>query len=267
LGVGAIAVALPLLPPLAARGLAPLNIDEGLSFAVVVAFVIVAVSALRHLADANERLRRSGELLEKAATMAERTRIAHELHDAVGHQLTALNVALESSIALRDDNPGAAKTFLAHAKELASNALAEVRRTVSAMEGDPLLRGDLDVIIPRLAEEMHRHLAVEVVCTIDDVRCSPPVKTALYRVAQEAITNAVRHACAQRVEVVVTHQRDAVALEVRDEGLGFNPDDNRSGHGLRIMRERVESLGGTFAIASARGKGCVVQVTVPAEAS
>lgn len=267
LTVGAIAVALPLLPTLATRGLPPMSLDEVFLYTVVVAFVIVAVSALRNLADAHEQLRRSAQRLEAAATVAERTRIARDLHDAVGHELTALNIMLESAIAVSGDDPVRARTFLNDAKTLASNALAEVRRTVGAMKADPLLRDDLAALVAQLADEMHRHLAVDVVCTIGDVRCSPAVKTALYRVIQEAISNAVRHARAERVEVTVGRDRDRVALQVRDPGAGFDPDENRSGHGLRIMRERVESLGGTFAITSARGRGCVVAASVPAEAS
>lgn len=261
--VGGLAVALPLLPALAAQGLAPMSIGEGLLYAVIVAFVIVAVSALQHLADAHEQLRRSAAQLEKAATMAERTRIAYELHDSVGHQLAVLNIALESSIAVADDDPVCARTFLTHAKETASMALSEVRRTVSAMEGDLLLRDDLVVIIARLAEDVRRLLAIEVDCKVDDVNCSPPMKTVLYRVAQEALTNAVRHASAQRLVIVITGDGKRVMLEIRDDGRGFDPAANRSGHGLRIMRERVESLGGSFAITTSQGAGCVVRVALP----
>lgn len=263
LTVGALAVVLPSLPVLSMRGLEPMNLNEALLYAVIVAFVIVAVSALRDLAAAHEQLRRSALRLEAAATVAERTRIAHELHDAVGHQLTALNIMLESAIAVAQDDPAHAQTFLVDAKAVASEALFEVRRTVGKMDADPLVRGDLAELVAQLAAEMHQRLAVDVVCAIGDVRCSPLVKTALYRVIQEAITNAVRHARAARIEVTLQRKRNGVALEIRDRGDGFDPAENRSGHGLRIMRERIESLGGTFAIASARGQGCVVNVSVP----
>jgi signal transduction histidine kinase len=251
--VGALAVLLPTLPVLSMRGLEPMNLNEALLYAVVVAFVIVAVSALRDLARAHEQLRRSALQLEAAATVAERTRIAHELHDAVGHQLTALNIMLESAIAVAPDDPAHAQTFLADAKAVASEALFEVRRTVGKMDADPLVRGDLAALVAQLAAEMHQRFAVDVVCAIGVVHCSPLLKTALYRVIQEAITNAAN--------TTVSHSKYAIAA------TAFDPAENRSGHGLRIVRERIESLGGTFAIASARGQGCVVNVSVPAEAT
>lgn len=261
LGVAVFAWALPLIPPLRTH-VVPLNVSDALLMAVVTAFVVLALHTLRRLSIANARLQQFAKRLEANAILAERNRIASELHDAVGHELTTLNVALETALALRTDDPAKAHEFLSQAKGLASQSLAAVRRTVSLM-AEPLEVEPLDELLRSLADEASRMTGIDVRCEAEVARCRPEVTTALYRIAQEAITNAVRYARSTRIDVVARCRDGRLLLEVRDEGDGFVPGANRNGQGLRIMRDRAESLGGNFELQTLPARGCLVRATVP----
>lgn len=203
-----------------------------------------------------------------AAVLAERNRIAREIHDNLAQELLGISVQLEI-VARVMPAAEAAKTHLDRARSLVRSSIAEVRRSVWDLRSQSLEQKDL----PTALAEMTRRLTAESsVQTQFEVRgafrpLSPHVENNLLRIGQEAINNAVRHARAQTVLVNLAFDDESVRLSVRDDGRGFDAqhrDKSSSGHfGLVGMRERADDMGGDFTIKSDVGQGTEVSVTVP----
>ncbi|MFI5907565.1 sensor histidine kinase [Dactylosporangium sp. NPDC051541] len=184
----------------------------------------------------------------------ERNRLAREIHDSLGHHLTAIAVQLEKAEAFRDRDPPAAGRAVTDARWSAKQALAEVRDSVRTLRDRP----------PSL-HDLARHAPdVTVDITGDEDSAPPPVRLAVYRAAQEALTNARRHGNARAVSVAAIFRGGTATLTVTDDGTGL-PEVPGSGFGLQGMRERVEQLGGTVAICDA-GRGVRVTVSIPVPA-
>ncbi len=204
-----------------------------------------------------------------AAVLAERNRIAREIHDSLAQELLGISVQLEL-VARLMPSAEAAKAHLDRARSLVRSSIAEVRRSVWDLRSQSLDEKDL----PTALAEMTRRLTAESsVQTQFQVRgafrpLAPHVENNLLRVGQEAINNAVRHAGAQTIHVLLAFDADSVRLSVHDDGRGFDPqpsDRSSSGHfGLVGMRERAEEMGGELTITSGAGdQGTDVSVTVP----
>ncbi|WP_433040155.1 sensor histidine kinase [Dactylosporangium sp. CS-033363] len=189
---------------------------------------------------------------EELAAARERNRVARDIHDSLGHHLTAIAVQLEKADAFRDRDPSAAAQAVTDARWSARQALAEVRDSVRQLRDDP----------PSL-HDLARHAAdVTVDIAGDEESLAAPVRLALYRAAQEALTNARRHGRARAMSVVADLRGGTATLTVTDDGTGL-PDEPGTGFGLRGMRERVEQLGGTLSVAPA-SPGVRVRVSIPA---
>ena len=234
----------------------------GKSFALQLFFVFTALALRREadtaraLAQANRELRAAQAIIANNVRDAERLRISRELHDAWGHELTALGLQLE--IASHVTEPGRANDHVMQAKGLASALLAKVRDVVATLrEG---VRCDLKGALEALAQSVPTP-AVHVDIA-PDVRVSPDQAHALMRCGQEAITNAVRHAQASNLWLQVTSDGEGVRLVARDDGsaraAGSSP-----GSGLLGMRERVESLGGKLAVRTGGDSGFAVDAWLP----
>jgi PAS domain S-box-containing protein len=232
---------------------------------------VANVLALATIRQDEEEVR--GELLERLlwAQEEERRRIARELHDEAGQDLTSLLLrlrALEDSRSLRE-----AVSRAARLRGLAARTIDGLGRLARGLRPGVLESLGLRPALERLADEHAAALRVPV--TVDATgfgraRPSPEVETAIYRIAQEALANAGRHARAHRLEMLLARERDRVRLVVRDDGRGFDTEAalrssvRRGRLGLQGMRERVLMLGGSLSVLSQRGKGTTVSVTVPA---
>ncbi len=205
-----------------------------------------------------------------AAAEGERRHWARELHDETLQSLSALRIGL--SAAGRSDRPEA----LAGAVHLAIDQLEEAITNLRALITDlrPAALDELGVqaALEGLAERTGRHglevdLSVEFACEQgrESTRHAPELETAIYRIVQEALTNACKHGEAKRAAVEIREEAATVHLSVRDDGKGFDPDGETDGFGLLGMRERVELLGGELQIDSARGRGAVVTASIPVE--
>jgi signal transduction histidine kinase len=216
------------------------------------------------LALANAQLRQYALRIEDIATLQERNRIAREIHDSLGHALTVLNLHLEAALKLQQSDPEAATEFLADAKQLGSTALEEVRRSVAALRCDPLQGQTLADAIASLTDEFQRSTGISPQCHLEQQSALPPeVKTAVYRIVQEALTNIYKYAEASEVKVELTATASELHLIVADNGKGFDRDRNTTGFGLAGMRERTLALGGHFEIVTAPGAGCQIIATIP----
>lgn len=243
----------------------PLTVGLSLVFVLL---MMNAVLSERHsrekLALANEKLRQYAMQIENQATLEERNRIAREIHDSLGHSLTALNLQLETALKLWESNPGKAETFLATAKELGSKALKDVRQSVSTMRFNPLQEQSLERAIASLSESFHRSNGILPIYQINLESSLPTeINTAIYRITQESLTNISKYAFATEVKLELTEIRGNLRLIIQDNGKGFDLGQNTTGFGLHSMRDRTLALGGEFSINSAPGSGCKITVNIP----
>jgi signal transduction histidine kinase len=225
---------------------------------------ISSVAALRQndardeLRKVNSELRATQALLTENTRMAERVRIARELHDLVGHHLTALTLNLEVATHLID---GKALEHVAQARSLAKLLLTDVREVVSDMRrGDQV---DLSRALRTLVEgvpEPRIHLDFPS----DFVLVDPEHAHLLLRCVQEIITNSVRHARANNLWIRLSTAKDGVAMSARDDGRGVSTV--QAGNGLRGMSERLAQLGGKLEVESQKGAGFTLHAWIPTEA-
>ena len=237
----------------------------GQSFALQLCFVFAAqalrmeAETARALARTNAELRSAQAVIATTVRDAERLRISRELHDAWGHELTALGLQLE--IASHVTEPKRASDHVRQAKGLAGALLARVRDVVAALREDEGC--DLEEALQALAKSVpapaiHVHVS-------PGVRVSPDQAHALMRCAQEAVTNAVRHAKAANLWLRVTSDGEGVRLVARNDGRARRTI-SPPGSGLLGMRERVEALGGRLAVRAGAGIGFTVDAWLPSRA-
>lgn len=209
---------------------------------------------------------RNRELAQEEVRSGERERIARELHDSVAHHVSAIAITAQAGRAVAANDPTQAIEALNTIEEAASRTLSEMRSMVGSLRGD----GEAE-LAPQPGLSELRLLAgavgdIEVsVQAPDGVDASTAIGTALYRMAQESVTNAVRHANgASRVDVLVAHHDDAYHLTVSDDGRQNGWDGNTDGYGLIGMAERARLLGGNFE-AGPSPTGWVVRAELPSE--
>ena len=207
----------------------------------------------------NSELRATRLLLAESARVNERTRISRELHDLLGHHLTALSLNLEVAGHLSE---GRAKEHVQQAHTLARLLLTDVREAVSQLrEGGSI---DLAVALRPLAENVPSldiHMDIQAPLTMDD----PERAHVLLRCTQEIITNAVRHAGARNLWIAASRTDGCITMSARDDGRGT--DQLVAGHGLRGMRERLQQHGGDLRIETRPQAGFSLELTLPASAS
>lgn len=188
---------------------------------------------------------------QRIAIEEERLRIARELHDVLAHSLSSITVQAGVGLHLAADRPAAATEALETIRVASKEALDEVRGVLGLLRGDetaPLTPGpDLDALTP-LVEETRRSGARVV---LDDrllPRPGRPVQLAVYRVVQESLTNARRHAPGAAIEIVLDREPDLAVVTIRDRGPAGAPPSPQDGNGITGMRERAAALGGTLAL-------------------
>lgn len=211
-----------------------------------------------------------GSQLEREAVARERTRIARELHDSLGQELVGIALQLDSAAARLPESPQQAARALDMARRMIRHSQAETKRSVADLRAEELEGADLSTALEALVQPLvatsgptQLHLEVQGAPR----RLEGVVEHHLLRIGQEAVANAVRHAHAARIEVRVCYREREVAVEVKDDGCGFDANEAVaivSGHfGLLGLRERVNKLQGQLRIESQPGAGTVVSVTVP----
>ncbi|MEV5596596.1 sensor histidine kinase [Streptomyces sp. NPDC052496] len=211
-----------------------------------------------------------------AGVLAERERLAREIHDTLAQGLSSIQLLLRA--AERGIPPGpdtaAALGHVQQARQAAVDNLAEARRFVRALSPPDLEAGSLPAALERLCATTARSAGLAVHCQVSGapVELPTPHEVALLRIAQSALANAVQHAHASRAELTLSYMDTEVALDVVDDGTGFAPDAvpppgsgavAGTGFGLAAMRARARALHGTLAVESTPGEGTAVAVTLP----
>ncbi|MEG3895598.1 MULTISPECIES: sensor histidine kinase [unclassified Microcoleus] len=218
------------------------------------------------LAITHEQLRYYALRIEDQATLQERNRIAREIHDGLGHTLAAQTIQLNNALLFWKSEDEKALGFLKQAKQLGSEALLEIRKSVSVLRSNPLQGLSLESAIDKLLQDFQRMTAIEVSNSIRlPVLLSQEINTTLYRIVQESLTNIHKHADATMVTVGLQQHAGQIYLSIADNGKGFDPAQNTTGFGLQGMRERVAAAGGQFAIYSELGNGCRISVSLPSQ--
>jgi signal transduction histidine kinase len=218
------------------------------------------------LETANTRLTHYASTLEQLATTRERNRLSRELHDTLAHTLSALSVQLETLKAYWDVDQKEARSLLDKSLTTARSGLIETRRALQALRASPLDDLGLALAITAMARDaaQRAHLALELSITNDLPTLSPNVEHCFYRVAQEAITNAVSHAGAKKLVAKLGTVEGKTTLIVEDDGVGFDTEKvNKKAHfGLIGMQEHAYIIRGELDITSQPGTGTKIRLTV-----
>lgn len=231
-------------------------------------------AALRDLRESHGQLTAYAAQVADLSAAAERNRLARDIHDSLGHHLTAIAVQLEKAQAFRGRDGSAADQAVADARWLARQALQDVRGSVAALRGDELSAPLSAMLADLVRQAGSGEPLVTLTFTGDEAGVGAAARTALFRTAQEALTNARRHSGAQQVLVSVTVDDREARLVVTDNGRGFDPSqcstqtgraaqEGLGGFGLLSIRERAALAGGYAEIASRPGAGTTVTVALP----
>ena len=229
-----------------------------------------------------QRARLSAEHTQAAARLAtieERNRLAREIHDTLAQGLAAITLQLETADALATTHPERTQEAIRRALDLARKNLEDARRSVIDMRAAPLQDRTLPEALAALTRETAQEgteVDYRYAPTSDFPTLSPRVEAGVYRIAQEALANAYKHAQAQHICVTLSFDDGVLCLYVQDDGCGFLPDEviqaadslagPKVGHfGLTGMSERVKLLGGTLCISSEPGAGTCVAACIPLE--
>ncbi len=233
----------------------------------------LAYRALRREAEEREHLltelirtrQQLAETEREQGALAERARLAREIHDTVAQGLSSIQMLLRAA---ERDTPEPGAGYLKLARETAADSLSDTRQIIRELTPARLDDG-LAAALRRLGQEQTGRASFPVEVTAEDLDLPMGTQTALLRIAQGAVSNAIRHAEATRIAVELAREDDAVSLVVRDNGQGFDvPSAVADSHeadsfGLHAMRERVEQLDGALAITSAPGDGTTITARLP----
>jgi signal transduction histidine kinase len=215
--------------------------------------------------------RRTAELAELAGHLQtaredERSHLARELHDELGALLTAAKLDAARLRRTLADAPPEAHTRLQHLVDSLKRVIELKRRIIEDLRPSSLSNLGLRAALDILAREFAERSEIRVDTALDEVQVDDSTAIAVYRMVQEALTNVTRHARAQTVTIGLRAEADGVAVEVHDDGRGFDAEAARhSRHGLVGMRHRIESLGGRLRIESAPGQGTRLRARLPVQ--
>ena len=227
------------------------------------------------LAEANRRLEASmaenAELharliaqAREAGIVEERQRLAGEIHDTLAQGLTGIIAQLEAAEHARH-HADTWPRHVAQARALARANLTEARRSVRALRPEQLEQASLPEAIGALARTWSQEsmIATDLTTTGTVLRASPGAEAAVFRAAQEALSNVAKHARAAEVQITLTYLGDTLLLDVADDGAGFDAGATTDGYGLVGMRQRLSRVGGMLTVESSPGSGTILNASVP----
>lgn len=215
---------------------------------------------------AHERLRRHAATVEQLAISRERNRLARDLHDTLAHSLSALTVQLQALRTLLANDPGAAGEAVDELSVLARRGLEDSRRAIQALRSGPVETLGLDGALRDTLQAFQARTGVQTKLSIagDESDLTTEEAQALFRIAEEALSNVERHASARQVTVRLARGVDRIDLVIHDDGVGFDPATVDVHHyGLTGMRERAAMIGARLEISSHPGGGSEVWCSLP----
>jgi signal transduction histidine kinase len=280
-GIAAVSVIVVVTDSVRQGGLDPLQLVFYGALTLVLALFVAMMHAIHEQSEERSRLiaqleATRGELAEserRAGVLAERQRLAREIHDTLAQGFASIVTLYEAARAEVASRPEVARGRLDEIGRTARASLAEARRVVTALRPEALDHASLAGALDGLARDFHAETGIAARCTSegDSRELEAEAEATLLRVAQEALTNVRKHAHASRVALTLSYLDDGTLLDVRDDGVGFEPESaertrngwQAGGFGLISMRERLESQGGTLTIESAPGAGTAIVAALP----
>jgi signal transduction histidine kinase len=219
------------------------------------------------LVEANEKLTQYALTIEQLTVSRERNRMARELHDTLAHTLSSVAVELEAIKTLVKRKPTEALRLVDQSLGITRNGLNETRKALQDLRALPIEDLGLTLALKTQVESNSERSGIKVKTHIARGMDKFPAETAycIYRIAQEALENIIRHSGAHQVTLKLVRSDDQLKLTIQDDGQGFNPQliDERDKFGLRGMNERAEMLGGKLVVDSLPGKGTTIHLTLP----
>ncbi|MGI9057950.1 MAG: sensor histidine kinase [Ktedonobacteraceae bacterium] len=230
------------------------------------------------LEEAHRQLAQSVAQEQELAVLHERTRLAREMHDTIGHALVLISVKLEAAQRLRMRDPERCDHELESTKQIARETMTALRASIADLRSPTLEHAHINQALSRSARELAQRTNLSVTYTLQaDIDLLPAsVEETLWKVSQEAFTNIEKHAHASHVQVSISREDEKLLMRIHDDGIGLppaltQPDKDGSlmysspgGHyGLRGMIERVEAIGGRLTLQSSKEQGTTIEVELP----
>jgi signal transduction histidine kinase len=229
----------------------------------------------KHLIERLEETQRGLAAAERqAGILQERQRLAQEIHDTLAQGFTSIVMQLEAADLALPEGQSAIRTRLHQARETARLSLVEARRLVQALRPEPLEGASLPEAMARVADRWKQETGIAIDFSVTGSPCSlhPEIEVSLLRAMQEGLTNVLKHAQARQVTVTLSYMEDQVALDIHDDGKGFDvdrlplaADQTQGGFGLQTMRARVSQIGGQMIVESDPGQGTTLAIQIPLE--
>lgn len=247
-----------------------LSATLGIGFAVWITRIIHQSVERRQLIEQLQTTRQElAEAEREAGRLAERGRLAREIHDTLAQGLISIVLLLEATEDALPPASATARRHLEQALRTARENLGESRRLVWELRPESLATASLGEALQRQVQRLGEETGIGASATVTGRPRQLPADTevALLRIAQEALANVRKHSGASRMALTLSYMEDETVLDVRDDGVGFDPRECRAraggGYGLRVMNERVHELGGQLTVETSPGKGTTVAVSLP----
>jgi len=241
-----------------------INLVRTASF-IAIGFFITRMMALireqqHNLLLTNAKLTQYTHVLEDLTVSRERNRMARELHDTLAHSLTALSVQLETVKAYWTIEPKKAQQLLDRSLEITREGTEETRRALKSLRASPLEDLGFCLAVKQLVFSAADRTGLKTIVHIpDEVNLlSKEEQQVVYRIAQEAIENVIKHANASQIEISMDEDEKEFEMSIRDDGIGCQEEIKADGFGVLGMRERANLIGGELEIQSQKGEGCTV---------
>lgn len=220
------------------------------------------VTSLQRLSNNNAQL---AEKAKYSAVVEERQRLARDLHDAVSQQLFAISMTATAVSRTLDKDFEKAQRQIRLIEEMASVAQSEMRALLLHLRPVHLEGKRLSQGLRELLHELQAKVPIEITLEMDEnIQLSRGIEDQLFRIAQEALSNTLRHSKATKIEIKLQQPADVIRLSIRDNGVGFTLDEQKhASYGLLSMKERVNEIGGSLHLITAPGKGTRIEIRVP----
>ncbi|HML21038.1 MAG TPA: GAF domain-containing protein [Aggregatilinea sp.] len=229
-------------------------------------FTVSHAERLGAFADQASIAIRNAQLFAQAqelATLQERQRLAHELHDAVSQTLWSASLIADVLPTMWEANPDKGREKLARLKQLTRGALAEMRTLLLELRPTALVEVGIDDLLRQLSEAIASRTRAQINLNADE-GCGLPadIQMVFYRIAQESLNNIMKHTLATQIDIDLHCTTEAVEMSIADNGDGFDPEEIPAGHfGVGIMKERAAAVGATCTVTSAKGQGTQVRIS------